>query len=330
MRDQAFPVPQPIVLGHEGSGIVRRVGSAVTAVEPGDKVLLSYNSCGACRSCRANEPGFCHDFFDYNFAGVRSDGSTPLSQEGRPIHGNFFGQSSFATYALAHERNVLKVSQDAELSRLCPLGCGVQTGAGAVWNALQIKPSASFAVFGTGPVGLSAILAARAAGAGVIVAIDLLESRRAIAIELGATRAIDPHATDVVSALKEITHIGVDYALDTTGVVSVIRQATDALAPRGRCAILGASKLGTELTLDVMHMMTGGRHLIGTVEGNSTPSQIIPQILALYSQGRFPFDRMITWYDFADINKAIADTEIGACVKAVLLMPGYSATGASR
>jgi aryl-alcohol dehydrogenase len=151
-----------------------------------------------------------------------------------------------------------------------------------------------------------------------------------MAIELGATHALDPRATDVVSALKQITRIGVDYALDTTGVASVIRQATDALAPRGRCAILGASKLGTELTLDVMHMMTGGRHLFGTVEGNSTPAQIIPQILTLHAQGRFPFDRMITWYNFGDINQAIADTESGACVKAVLRMPDHVAKGASR
>ena len=323
MRDQAFPVPQPVVLGHEGSGIVRQVGTGVTTVVPGDKVLMSYNSCGGCPSCRANEPGFCHDFFGRNFASVRPDGSTPLSQKGTPIHGNFFGQSSFATFALAHERNVVKMPNDAELQRICPLGCGIQTGAGAVWNALGVRPATSFVVFGTGPVGQSAVLAARAAGAGVIVAVDPVAARRAMALQFGATHAIDPTAENVVTALKAITGVGVDFALDTTGLASVIRQATDALAPRGRCAILGASKLGTELTLDAVHMMTGGRHLFGTVEGNSTPAQIIPEILTLHAQGRFPFDRMITWYSFSDINQAIADTEAGVCIKAVLRMPGH-------
>jgi len=320
MRDQAFPVPHPVVLGHEGSGIVVEVGSGVTAVAPGDKVLMSYNSCGVCASCTANQPGFCHDFFGRNFASVRPDGSSPLSQHGRLIHGNFFGQSSFATHAIAHERNILKLPADADLARLCPLGCGVQTGAGAVWNALAVRPSSSFVVFGTGPVGLSAVLAARVAGAAHLVSVDPIEARRAMALEFGATHALDPNREDVIPALKAITGSGVDYALDTTGLASVIRQATDALAPRGRCAILGASRVGTELTLDAVHMMTGGRHLFGTVEGNSTPAQIIPEILTLYAQGRFPFDRMIRFYPFSEINKAIVDTETGVCIKAVLKM----------
>ena len=289
MRDQAFPVPQPVVLGHEGSGIVRQVGTGVTTVVPGDKVLISYNSCGGCPSCRANEPGFCHDFFGRNFASVRPDGSTPLSQKGTPIHGNFFGQSSFATFALAHERNVVKMPNDAELQRLCPLGCGIQTGAGAVgrpWGpAGHILRSIRNR---TGGAERCACCACRR-GRGH-------RCRRSGRSTPGDGASVRSHTCDrsdgrnVVTALKAITGVGVDFALDTTGLASVIRQATDALAPRGRCAILGASKLGTELTLDAVHMMTGGRHLFGTVEGNSTPAQIIPEILALHAQGRFPFD----------------------------------------
>jgi aryl-alcohol dehydrogenase len=236
------------------------------------------------------------------------------------IHGNFFGQSSFATHAIAHSRNVLKLPAEADLGRLCPLGCGVQTGAGAIWHALAVRPSSSVAVFGAGPVGLSAVLAARVAGAARLIVVEPIEVRRSMAIDFGATHALDPNRADVVGALRAITGSGVDYALDTTGLASVIRQATDALAPRGRCAILGASKVGTELTLDAVHMMTGGRHVFGTVEGNSTPAQIVPAILGLHSQGRFPFDRMISFYPFGQINQAIADTETGACIKAVLQM----------
>lgn len=321
MRDQTFPVPQPVVLGHEGAGIVVQTGTAVTSVRVGDEVLMSYHSCGGCPSCLANLPGFCHDFFAHNFASLRPDGTTGLSQQGEPIHGHFFGQSSFSTYALANQRNILKIAVDVPLDVLCPLGCGIQTGAGAVWNALQVLPGSTFAVFGTGPVGLSAILAARVAGATRIVAVDPVATRRELALELGATEAVDPATSDVVAALRANRDGGIAFALDTTGLPAVIRQATDALAPRGRCAILGASPIGTELVLDAVHMMTGGRQLVGTVEGNSTPAQLIPRLIGLHQQGRFPWDRMITRYPFAEINQAMADTEQGRCIKAVLMMP---------
>jgi aryl-alcohol dehydrogenase len=321
MRDDAYPVPKPIVLGHEGAGVVERIGAAVTRVMPGDQVLMSYNSCGSCASCRISRPGFCHDFFGRNFGGCRPDGSSPISKAGVSIHSNFFGQSSFATHSISRERNIVKVPADASLETLCPLGCGVQTGAGAVMNALRVTPGSSLAIFGTGPVGLSAVLAAHVSGAGRIIAIDLVDSRLQLAREFGATHTINPRNTDVVTELKNLTGAGVEFALDTTAHPQVIRQATDALAPRGMCAILGASKVGTEISLDVVHMMTGGRQLRGTVEGDSSPDVLIPQLLTLHAQGRFPFDRMITFYDFADINQAIEDTERGACIKAVLRMP---------
>jgi aryl-alcohol dehydrogenase len=321
MRDQTFPVPQPVVLGHEGAGIVVDIGAAVSSVRVGDAVLMSYHSCGICPSCRANLPGFCHDFFGHNFASTRADGTTALSQKGEAIYGHFFGQSSFATYALATQRNVLKVDVDLPLDVLCPLGCSIQTGAGAVWNALQVFPGSTFAVFGTGPVGLSALLAAKAVGATRIVAVDPVAARRELARELGATEALDPARVDVVATLRQGADAGIAFALDTTGLPAVIRQATDALAPRGRCAILGASPVGTDLVLDAIHMMTGGRQLVGTVEGNSTPAQLIPRLMTLHQQGRFPWDRMITRYPFAEINQALDDTEHGRCIKAVLMMP---------
>lgn len=321
MRDQAYPVPQPIVLGHEGSGVVVRAGASVTKVAAGDHVLMSYNSCGACRSCLSHAPGFCYDFFGRNFAGQRPDGSSPLSANGSLVHGNFFGQSSFATHAIARERNVVKVASSSPLDRYCPLGCSIQTGAGAVMNALNVRPGGSLAVFGVGPVGLSAIMAAHLVGAGRIFAVDLLDSRLATARELGATDTVNAGAGDPVKQLIEMSGGGVEYALDTTASASVIRQATDALAPRGVCAILGASQAGTQVSLDVIHMMTGGRQLRGTVEGDSSPDVIIPQLIQLHEAGRFPFDRMISFYEFADINRALADTESGACIKAVLRMP---------
>lgn len=319
MRDQAFPVPQPIVLGHEGAGIVERVGANVTKVAPGDHVIMSYNSCGVCRSCLANATSYCYDFFGRNFAGARADQSSPLSLNGTPIHGNFFGQSSFASHAICHPRNTIKVPTDLPLDRLGPLACGVQTGAGAVLNGLRVKPGSTFAAFGVGSVGLSAILAARVAGAGTVIAVDKLETRLELAREFGATHTIN--VAETASPEREIMDLtggGADFSLDTTGMPTVIRQAVECLGARGTCAILGASALGTELTLDAIHLMTGGRSIRGTVEGDSTPDVLIPMLLDLYRQGRFPFDRMLKFYPFEQINQAVADSEHGRAIKPVL------------
>jgi aryl-alcohol dehydrogenase len=318
MRDQAFPVPQPIVLGHEGAGIVERVGGAVSKVKPGDRVVMTFNSCGHCPSCQDHLPSYCYDFFGYNFAGQRADGSSPLSKGSEAIYGNFFGQSSFATHALSHERNIVKVQDDVPLEILGPLACGVQTGAGAVINALQIDVGQSLAVFGAGSVGLSAIMAARLVGAATIIAIDLIDARLDMARELGATHCIDAKTDNPVEAIHKIAGAGVDFSFETTGNLKVLRQAIDALAPRGTCGFVGASALGSEIAVDVMNIMTAGRKIHGIVEGESNPDVFIPRLIELYKQGRFPFDRLITFYPFAKINDAIHDSETGRTIKAVL------------
>ncbi|HEY0648726.1 NAD(P)-dependent alcohol dehydrogenase, partial [Phenylobacterium sp.] len=230
MRDQDLPTPQPVILGHEGAGVVERVGAGVTKVAPGDHVVMTFNSCGGCPSCRDHAPTYCHEFFPRNFVGVRPDGSTGLSKDGETIYANIFGQSSFATYALCHERNAVKVPKDAPLEILGPLGCGVMTGAGAVMNALKVEAGRSLVVFGAGAVGLSALLAAEAAGAGPIIVVDINSARLELALELGADHALDSRAGPVVDRIREITGVGADYTLDTTANLAVMRQAVDALA----------------------------------------------------------------------------------------------------
>jgi aryl-alcohol dehydrogenase len=318
MRDQAFPVPQPIVLGHEGAGIVEKIGKAVAKVHMGDHVLMTFNHCGHCPSCQHDAATYCHEFFGYNFAGARPDGSSALSNGNERIHGNFFGQSSFATYALCHEANVVKVRNDVPLAGLAPLACGVQTGAGAIINVLRPGPGNSLAVFGTGSVGLSAILAARLVGVGTIIGIDLNESRLALARELGATHTITA-AKNVGDLINEITKFGVDFSFETTATADVIRQAIDCLAPRGTCGIVGASNVGTVVTFDELHIMTGGRSIRGIVEGDSHANVFVPALIDLFAQGRFPFEKLITFYPFEKINDAIRDSEAGAVVKPVVL-----------
>lgn len=318
VRDGHLPTPQPVVLGHEGSGVVEAVGAGVTKVAIGDHVVMSFNSCGGCPSCQDNEPAYCHEFFPRNFFGTRADGTSGISKDGKPIHGNFFGQSSFASHALCHERNVVKVPKTVALELLGPLACGVQTGAGAVMNALKIGAGKSFAVFGTGSVGLAAVMAARVVGATTIIAVDMNDERLAFAKSVGATHTFNPQRDDVVAAIMAITGAGVNFSLDTTALMPVVRNAVLCLAPRGTCGILGASPMGTELQLDEVHFMSGGRRLVGIVEGAANPDTFIPLLVDLYAKGLFPFDRMVRFYPFAQINEAIADSEAGRAIKPIV------------
>jgi len=320
MRDRTYPVPQPVVLGHEGAGIVERVGAEVTRVRAGDRVVMSYDSCGTCPSCVDQAATYCYDFFGRNFGATRPDGSTALANGEGPVHSNFFGQSSFATYALCRQRNVVRIDRDVPLELLGPLACGVQTGAGAVMNALKVGAGRSLAVFGAGSVGLSAIMAARVVGATTIVAVDINGDRLALARELGATHVVDASHGDPAAAIVKITGAGVDFALEATGLPAVIRQAVESLAPRGTCGIVGAGPVGSEVTLDVLHVMTAGRTVRGIVEGDADPQTFIPQLIELYLAGRLPFDRLVTFYPFSEINRAIDDAESGRAIKAIVRM----------
>lgn len=318
MRDQVFPVPQPIVLGHEGAGIVEEVGAHVPGLQPGDRVVLSYRACGQCPSCTAHAPSYCYRFFPLNFGGTRADGSTALRCDGSPVHSHFFGQSAFASHVLTHYSNVVKVADDADLAVLAPFGCGIQTGAGAVMNALKVPPGSSLAVFGTGSVGLSAIMAAAAIGVTTIIAIDRNAARLALAQSLGATHAVNAAETDAVAAIRAISGGGIAYAIDTTAIIAVLSQALAALAPRGTLGIIGASRPDEVLPVPVIDLLTSGKHVRGIVEGDAEPAVFLPTLMALHAQGRFPAEKMMRFYDFADINQAVHDSENGVCVKAVL------------
>jgi aryl-alcohol dehydrogenase len=321
-RDQYFPVPLPCVFGHEGSGVVESVGSAVSNVQPGDHVVLSFSSCQVCPSCVAGKPAYCHQLYQRNFLGTRPDGSSALSKEGQMVHGHFFAQSSFGTYALAAERNTVKVDRSVPLWLLGPLGCGVQTGAGAVINALHPYAGSGIAIFGAGTVGLSAVMAAKLCGCATIVAVDPVAARRELALQLGATHVIDPKADDPVKTIQGITGAGVMYSLECTGLPSVVRQAVESLTLTGTCGVMGVSRLGTELQLD-MNSILFGRGVRGIIEGDSVPQEFIPRLIELYRQGRFPFDKLIAAYAFKDIQRAVDESEQGKVVKAVLRMPGF-------
>ncbi len=313
-----LPTPLPVVLGHEGSGIVEKVGKSITKVKPGDHVVMTVDSCGHCPACLHHDVTYCHNGYPLNFGGSRMDGTTTLGSHGAVVHSNFFGQSSFATYSVCHERNVVKVPDDVELEKLGPLGCGIQTGAGTVMNALAVEPGRSIAIFGAGAVGLSAVMGAVVQGATTIIAVDMVESRLELARELGATHTINGKTANAVAEIMKITGYGLNYALDTTGNAKVIRQAVECLAPKGTCAVVGASGPEAEIVLNETHFMSGGRRLMGVVEGDSNPDIFIPTLIALWKQGRFPFDRLITFFPFEQINEAIKASEAGVAIKPIL------------
>ncbi len=320
-RDMHLPIPParalPAVFGHEGAGVVEKVGARVTRVKPGDHVALSWDCCGVCPSCKSGNDPYCHNFFLHNFNGARPDGTTTLRKGDQVIYGSFFCQSSFANFALAGERNVVKVRDDVPIEILGPLGCGVQTGAGAVMNTLRPKPGASIAIFGVGPVGMSAVLGAVVCGCTTIIAVDIIPQRLEKAKEFGATHTINAGEVDPVEAIRDMTGGGPQFTLECVGNPKVLRQAVDALPLLGVCGLLGVVPPGTEVGLD-MDLIMNGRTVRGIIEGDAIPALFIPKLIELYSQGRFPFDRMITFYPFEEINQAVEDMEHGRVIKPVL------------
>jgi aryl-alcohol dehydrogenase len=305
--DEWYEGGEALVLGHEGAGVVEEVGKGVQGFEVGDHVVLSYQSCGLCPPCRSGRPAHCERIMEANFGFARLDGSNALARNG--VRGHFFGQSSFATYTLATERNMVKVPGELPLALLAPLGCGLQTGAGTVLNSLAVAAGKSLAVFGTGAVGLAAVMAARLVGAGPIIAVDIIPGRLTLARELGATHAIDNRQEDLAARLAEITGSGVDYVVETTGNPQLHRLAVDVLNPGGRVALL-TGEGGADFP--------EGRKTVAIIQGDAVPQRFIPRLIELYRAGDFPFDRLVKFYPFGDINRAMDDARRGETIKPVL------------
>ena len=320
-RHGDLPFPFPGVLGHEGAGRVAAVGVGVRDLAAGEAVVIGWPSCGRCRNCLDGEPRYCARLGEALVGGHRLDGGSALRRtDGSALASHFFGQSAFATHALTTAAAVVKVPDGVPIELMGPLACGVSTGAGAVLNTVRPTVGSSLVVFGAGTVGLAAVMAARCSPATTVVAVDRVPSRLALATELGATHTVDAGSTDAVAAVHEICGGPADYALECTGVISVVRQAADSVGMLGTCVLIGGAPAGAELNLD--HLTTlWGKRIVGVLGGSGRSQPLIGALIDLYVQGRFPFDRLVSWYELADVEKALADSYAGEVVKPVLRMP---------
>ena len=316
---QRFPLPA--VFGHEGSGIVEKTGSSVTRVRRGDRVSVTFGYCGRCQNCRTEQMAACERGHHLQFGGSRDDGSPTLRDAaGATVHGSFFQQSSFASHALATERNVVRLPDDMPLELAGPLGCGIQTGAGAVLNTLGAQAGSNIAIFGVGSVGLAAVMAAKLARCARIVAIDINPERLALAREFGATHALHASEGDVLARLHSIVPRGMDYSFENAGQVATYRDAIECLARKGSCAIATVPLLAEPFAHSPFPILSGGRKLIGCLEGDSVPDFFIPMLANHYLAGRLPFDRIVSYFDFADIATALHAAGQQRVIKPVLRM----------
>lgn len=318
-RDGFFPIGFPAVFGHEGAGIVERVGSAVTTLAPGDHVIMANPSCGRCDDCREGYETYCSNAPALKQSGYRADGkSVAFSRDGTPVYGSFFQQSSFATHTLATERNTIRVPKDAPLDILAAFPCGVNTGAGAVLNVLKPQPGDSYVAFGTGTVGFAGLLAAKLSGCQPIIAVDCFDDRLALARELGATHTVNASHPDLVEEVKRLAGgRGARFTLEAAGFPEALRPAVNVLAPRGTACLVGSARPGVEVSLE-MKTIQGGRIVRGCTQGESHVKTFIPHLIDLYRAGKLPIDRLVRHYPHEAINEAVADMLSGKTIKAVL------------
>lgn len=320
MRLGIGEMPMPVVLGHEGAGIVEQVGNGVKHIKPGDQVVMAYDYCGACDSCRSGYASSCEQFNELNLGGAREDGThTFYRQDGTPVY-NFLHQSSFSTYSIADEKNIIKVDPDVDLRKLGPLGCGLMTGFGTVVTALKPETSSSIAIFGTGAVGLGALMTAKIEGCSTIIAVDIHDSRLELARELGATHIINSKTENLHERIQDITdRKGVNYSIDTTGVSQVMEASLKVLAKGGKTAPLAMSQDSLEFN-PYLDLVMSRREIVGVIMGDIVPQLAVPKLVEYYKEGKFPFDKLIKYYKFEDINQAARDSTTGETIKPIMII----------
>lgn len=318
-------MPFPAVLGHEGAGIVEWAGEGVSNLAAGDRVIIGWPSCGVCRNCLDGQPRYCLRTGEALVSGRRfkgeRKGTSAYSRQGQPLNGHFFGQSSFATHSIVSADALVTVDSSVPLELLGPLACGIATGAGAVLNEARPRLGDSVLIVGVGAVGLAAIMAARNSGVTKILAADVHDSRLTLAEEFGATHTLNSRTTDILEGVRRITGSTVDFAFDCTGVIPVIEQLAETVGMLGTLVLIGGAPANARFSLDHLRTLWGKR-VIGVLGGGGRSGQLITGLVDLFQQGRFPFDRLVRYYEFGEIEAALADSKSGDVVKPILRVSG--------
>ncbi|KAK7744232.1 hypothetical protein SLS53_003753 [Cytospora paraplurivora] len=322
--DKGIPgVFYPRVLGHEGSGYVAKVGKSVSGLKVGDPVLLSFDYCGDCHVCKGGPPSHCTQFFAKNFLGD----DTFIGQDGKPLNGRFFGQSSFAKHTIVSENSVVSVAglglEREDLKLLAPLGCGIQTGSGTVVNVAKAGPDDLVAIVGMGGVGLSAVMAAKNQKCRTIIGIDRVQSRLDLAKELGATHVFntsDMSMEDLVAAVREAADgTGVSVAIDTSGYSPLVVAQVEYTRAMGKIIQIGTGMPGAQLKIELYDFMIAGKQYIGAVEGHSRTKQYVPDMVRWWREGNFPLEKLVGFYNFEHFEEAVKVMKDGSVVKPVIV-----------
>ncbi|KAL4803986.1 chaperonin 10-like protein [Aspergillus unguis] len=322
--DGTLGIRYPKILGHEGSGIVRAVGSNVETIQPGDAVLLSFYSCGACEQCETGHPAYCKEFASENYIGRQH--STKIHSTGEKVFSRFFGQSSFASSAVVSKQGVVRATElladIGELKIFAALGCGFQTGMGAIENIARAGADDVVMILGLGAVGMAALMTAKIQNCRAIVAVDRVHSRLDIARSLGATHTIDtssPGFTTLDQALAEMLPPGVSVVIETTGVPALLKQSIKASKPRGKVVCLGIPPWDYRLSIDLTQYINSGMSIMGCIEGDCDPQKAIPQMIQWYREGQFPIDRLVQCFKATEYEQAMAAMKDGSAIKPVLV-----------
>jgi S-(hydroxymethyl)glutathione dehydrogenase/alcohol dehydrogenase len=318
--DGKWPIPLPIVLGHEGAGTVEAVGEGVDPARVGERVVLTFApACGRCRFCLGGRANLCLDAAEGLDTGFLRDGTTRLSRRGERVH-HLAYVSSFASHAVVPANAAIPIAEGLDLELACLLGCGVTTGVLSVTRRANVRPGDAVAIFACGGVGLSAVIGAALVTARPIIAVDPLEEKRALALRLGATHVVDPAAGDVVEQVRALVPGGVDVSFEALGRPEVAEQAFRSTRFGGTTVLIGQPPMGVKAGFDVYDMTQFEHAVLGSNLGGAVPVLDVPVLARLAADGAIPLDLLVTHrFGLDEINEAVALTASGAAGRVVVI-----------